>query len=134
MARIKKPQPGKAKNIRQAEDAKGTGNLHPAFSFQYMATSHNLHDCQSLEKASLAEALFKLSCMTWDDINSSGRHKLGCEKISQDCIKAPIPKGITPDVTFLAFRFHHKAPMVGFRRGQIFFIIWLDRDFTLYRH
>jgi len=39
------------------------------------------------------------------------------------------------DAQNIAFRFHDRAPMVGYRSTDgIFYIIWFDRNFTLYTH
>ncbi|BAZ81969.1 hypothetical protein PN497_16920 [Sphaerospermopsis kisseleviana CS-549] len=78
--------------------------------------------------------MHRLSKLTWSQIHSQGRHQLGYEKISRDAIKAPIPKFITEDVNFIAFRFSGIKAMVGYRDGAIFYVIWLDRNFTLYNH
>ncbi|MEG4867017.1 MULTISPECIES: hypothetical protein [Microcoleaceae] len=43
-----------------------------------------------------------------------------------------IPSHLQDDVNFIAFRFGGMAPMVGYRDGAVLYIIWLDRDFTLY--
>jgi len=72
--------------------------------------------------------------MSWAQINQAPRHGLGYEKISHTSIKAAIPPHITEDVNFLAFRFSGKAPMVGYRKQEVFYIVWLDRNFTLYDH
>jgi len=46
---------------------------------------------------------------------------------------APIPAHVTEDVQrFIAFRFSGRAPMVGYRVQAIFYLLWLDRNFTLY--
>ncbi|WP_228020365.1 hypothetical protein [Sphaerospermopsis sp. LEGE 08334] len=52
--------------------------------------------------------------MGWNEIHSQGRHQLGYEKISRNAIKAPIPKFITEDVNFIAFRFSGIKAMVGY--------------------
>ncbi|EML0361258.1 hypothetical protein RI835_000583 [Providencia rettgeri] len=62
------------------------------------------------------------------------RHGLGFEKIKSSSIKASIPKHITDDVDLIAFRFFGMSPMVGYRNESTFFIVWLDRSFTLYDH
>ena len=47
---------------------------------------------------------------------------------------SPCPH-LTEDVQrLIAFRFAGNAPMVGYRVQAIFYILWLDRDFTLYDH
>ena len=54
--------------------------------------------------------------------------------LHQNSIRTGIPKNITPDVTFLAVRFSGRKLMVGYSLAQIFYVMWLDRDFTLYDH
>jgi hypothetical protein len=59
---------------------------------------------------------------------------LGYERISRNAIRGAIPSHIAKEVAFIAFRFYRKAPMVGYRDGDIFHIIWIDREFKLYAH
>lgn len=106
----------------------------PTFSLRYISKDFSLADCTKDEKAAFADTLHKLSQMTWSQINSSGRHGSGYEKISRVSIKASIPSHITEDVNLIAFRFCGKAPMVGYRDGVTFYVIWIDRNFTLYKH
>jgi hypothetical protein len=69
-------------------------------------------------------------------ITLAPKHGLGTEQISQNCIKGDsIPKDIVkPDTNLIAFRFDEKKSMVGFRDKETFYILWFDRDFTLYNH
>ena len=77
----------------------------------------------------------KLSQLPWKELRQAPRHGLGYEKIKRHSIKSGIPLHITDDVDhFIAFRFHDKAPMVGHRQERIFYIFWIDRDFSLYDH
>ncbi len=82
----------------------------------------------------MTDILYQLSQLTWSQIKASPRHGLGYEKIDRNAIKSSIPIHIKDDVNFIAFRFCGMAPMVGYRDGAVFYIIWLDRDFTLYPH
>ncbi|WP_071883807.1 hypothetical protein [Serratia marcescens] len=109
-------------------------NSPPVFSLRYLQRDFCIERCEKNERAAFAVKLFKLSQLTWADIRQADRHGLGTEKISRDSIKAAIPEHITPDVDFLAFRFNGKAPMVGYKLGSIFYILWLDRSFKLYEH
>ena len=106
----------------------------PIFSLPYMSKDFCISGCNKEEKAAFADTLYKLSQLTWSQINSSGRHGSGYERIAQTSIKASIPKHITQDVNLIAFRFCAKAPMVGYRDRATFYVIWLDRAFTLYNH
>lgn len=106
----------------------------PLFSLRYMSKEFSLADCTKDEKAAFADTLYKLSQLTWSQINSSARHGSGYERIARSAIKAAIPQHITEDVNLIAFRFYAKAPMVGYRDRATFYVIWLDRAFTLYKH
>ncbi len=107
----------------------------PIFSLRYMVQGYSVADCDKDQKAAFADALWKRSQLTWAQIKGAPRQGLGTEKISRQAIKNPIPSHVMPDVTyFLALRFYHKAPMVGYRTGNIFYILWLDCKFTLYDH
>ena len=105
---------------------------HPAFSLRYVDKHYCISKCEKREKATFAERLLKWSQMTWAQIKQADRHGLGNEIISQLTQKLPTaaPKGADA----LAFRFHGKAPMVGFREGNIFYVVWFDREFKLYKH
>ncbi|MBC6472773.1 MAG: hypothetical protein GDA48_08100 [Hormoscilla sp. GM102CHS1] len=106
----------------------------PMFSLQYMNKDYSLSQCTKDEKAAFADTIAKLSQLTWSEIKSQPRHGLGYEKISREAIRSSIPGQITDDVNFIAFRFCGKAPMVGYRDRSVFYIIWFDRNFTLYPH
>lgn len=109
---------------------------HPIFSLQYLSTDHkfSFDSCNKDQKVKFADTLYKLSRLTWAQIQQTDRHALGTEKISRASIKPPIPSHITEDVNFLAFRFDDKAPIVGYRGNDVFHIIWIDRLYKLYDH
>jgi hypothetical protein len=106
----------------------------PLFSLRYMNKDYSLAKCTKDEKAAFADTLYKLNQLTWSQINACPRHGSGYEKIARSSIKAPIPSHLKDDVIFIAFRFCGKAPMVGYRDGAVFYVIWLDRNCTLYSH
>jgi len=95
---------------------------------------YGLSACELREKGDFADALYKRGQLTWNELQSALRHGLGSEKLPQHNIRTGIPKRITPDENFLAFRFSGRKAMVGCRQGQIFYVVWLDRDFRLHDH
>ena len=117
-------------------NCKYKGNhLYFSFSFQYMSEKYSIDKCSNEQKLSFINKVSKLSLLTWGQIINSPKHGLGTEKIEQNCIVGDtIPKIIKEDRTLLAIKFHNKSPMVGFRDRDIFYVIWFDRDFTLYNH
>jgi len=72
--------------------------------------------------------------MTWGEIIQAPRHGMGFETIARNAIRRPIPNHVTDDVTFIAFRFSGKKPMVGYRTDGMFHIIWFDCSYDLYDH
>ncbi len=76
-----------------------------------------------------------LSQFSWDEIKLSGRHGIGSEKINRKSIRPSIPREITPDVdNFLALRYSGKKAFIGFRNHYIFHVIYIDSDFSVYKH
>lgn len=117
-----------------AEQSKSTNNERPIFCFEFTSKPYCLTDCDKTHQASLATTLYKLSQFTWNELTNAGRHQLGYEKIAKSSIKTPLPRSVAPDVTLIAFRYHSKHPVVGYRSQRTFHILWLDRDFSLYNH
>ncbi|MBF0035774.1 hypothetical protein HAX39_24755 [Citrobacter freundii] len=116
------------------DEAKNIDRNPPEFSFRYLQKGFCVDCCEQKEKAALADKLFRLSQLTWAQIRQQDRHKLGYEKIARNVIKSAIPTHVTEDVELIAFRFCGMAPMVGYKRNATFYVLWLDRVFTLYNH
>jgi hypothetical protein len=110
--------------------------MPPIFAFEKMqdGSGYSINCCNAEHQSAALKKMFLLSKMTWREITQAPRHGLGTEKLERGAIKAAIPVNITEDVTFLALRYHGKAPMVGYRDGRIFHLVFLDHDFTLYAH
>ena len=106
----------------------------PIFCLRYMRKGYCLEDCSEEERAAFASTLYRLSQLTWAEIKTSPRHGMGTEKIDKSSIKGDSTNHLSEDVTLLAIRFSGLKPMVGYRDGAIFHIIWLDYNFTLYKH
>lgn len=95
---------------------------------------YSVNCCNEEHRAALSSRLFRLSQMTWLEIKNAGRHQLGSEKIPRHAIHVGIPEKVTADTDLLALRYHGKAPMIGFRDGRIFYIIFLDHTMDVYDH
>jgi hypothetical protein len=97
--------------------------------------THCVPSCGQEEKAHFADALYKRAQLTWAQLRQAPSHGLGFEMIPRFRIKVPIPSTITEDVTkFMVFRCSGSAPMVGYRDGATFHILWIDHDFRVYDH
>ncbi len=131
-----KPNPpkfGKTNPIPQAADP---NRLPPQFSFEYMkgGNGYSVDCCDGTHRSALASRLFLLSQISWLEIQNAPRHGLGSEKIARSSLNVAVPDKISEDASFLALRYNGKHPIVGFRDGRIFHIIFIDHNFTLYDH
>ena len=110
--------------------------LPPIFSFEFMPVGggYSVDCCQEDHRAALAARLFKLSQMTWLQIRQAPRHGLGTEKIARSSLNPAIPNKISDDVEFLALRYNGMHPMVGFRDGRIFHVVFIDHSMDVYPH
>ena len=108
---------------------------HPIFCLRYLHKDYNVESCSQSDRASLIRQMANLCQLSWDNIKLSGRHGMGSEKIKRKSIKVSIPKEITPDVEdFLALRYSGKKVFIGFRNQYIFHMIYIDSDFSVYKH
>lgn len=108
--------------------------VNPIFSLRHLDKNFSLTKCTKEEKAAFADTLYKLSQLSWQELRQAPRHGLSYERISINAIRGAIPSHIAKEVGFIAFRFYGKAPIVGYRDGEIFHIVWVDREFKLYAH
>lgn len=116
-------------------DSVPTEKKKPLFSFQFLDTKYCISCCEKDDKAALADQLRILGSKTWAELRQAPKHGIGYEKIERNSIKASFPNHLkSDDVTFFAFRFSGKKTMVGYRDREVFHVIRLDRDFTLYDH
>lgn len=131
-----KPKPANFGKTVAPPQPLSSNRLPPQFSFEYMKpdSGYSLNCCNEEHRAALAGKLFLLSQMTWQEIQNSPRHGLGSEKISRNSLKVAVPSRIPEDAEFIALRYHKKCPVVGFRGERIFYVVFLDHNFTLYDH
>ena len=127
---LKKPQiTGKA-NIRPPSNS-GSFDEHPIFDFQYLG---NYREIPRDEKKHFIDKLVVLSRLTWKEIHHSNRHQHGFERINLNQIRVQLV-GLTEDVNQVdVFRYHEMKPMIGIRSGEVFKVMYLDYNFTAYRH
>jgi len=104
----------------------------PAFSFKHLQKSHCFSKCNAEEKRDFAESIYKRKELSWSQLVQGARHGLGSEKITQG-LKVEVPPEFS-GVQLIAFRFSGKKPMIGFRERDVFYVLWFDRDFTVYAH
>lgn len=134
MKKIKSPPAASGKFKQLPAAGVSTNKETPLFGLQYLDSTYSLKACTKDEKAAFGDTLDKLSKLSWGELLTAPRNGSGYEIIPQYQIRASIPNHVTSDIKLLAFRFCGQAPMVGYRVDRVFYVLWLDRDFTLYDH
>ncbi len=130
-----KTNTGKLVAAPQGGESGSTQQKKPVFSLEFLRRKYCLSCCDAVEKVAFADRIHELSQLTWAEIAAANRHKQGFEVIAHDSITGDsVPGHITDDTNLLSFRFCGMKPMVGYREGRIFHVLWFDRDFTLYDH
>lgn len=107
---------------------------YPVFCLRHLQDGYDVVDCQHDDQRQLVTKLRRLSRLDWSQVEQADRHGNGKENIEQRRVRRPMPALVTGDVKLWAIRFSGKKPMVGFRSGDIFHILWLDHSFDLYPH
>lgn len=139
--KIKLPEKNNSKRIKQPKSEIDSGwyysdERHFAFSFTKMPKSdYDIEHLNNMHLVALVKKLKILCVLTWGDLKRSGRHALGHEIIDRNSFKkVTVPNDISDDVKFLAFRYNGKNSFIGYRRGKIFHIMYIDHNFTVYNH
>ncbi len=105
-----------------------------AFSFLFLKTPYHVEDWCDADKIALVKHLAKLCTLQWNQIYSTQRHGFGSEKISQESIRPTLPPHITEELSLNAMRFSGLKPMIGYRDENIFYVLFLDHNFSVYSH
>jgi hypothetical protein len=108
----------------------------PLFSLERVQEGdHGYSALTTAEKAAFADAIYKRRGLKWIELKKCHRHKLGTELIPRGQIKVPIPAFVTEDQdSFMVMRFSDLKPIIGFRERNIFYVIWFDCNFKVYKH
>ena len=134
MSKIKKPDRNYNDRYKQPQETKSTDNEVIVYSFENLQDEYD--DLDNDNKIALLDSIIKRRKMTWNEIKQAHRHGLGTEHISRSSIKRAFPKSLTDDVfdALLSIRYNAKAPVIGYRISNVFYILWIDTKFDVYNH
>ena len=107
---------------------------HIVFSFKFVVKDYCIERCERDDQLAFIKKMMKLSGLTWRELSFGDHHGLAYEKIK--AVKVPLPLSVKNKngLKLIAFRFSGKKPMVGYREGCIFYVIFFDRDMNIYKH
>ena len=104
----------------------------PKFSLRYLQESHSIVRCTTEERLGFVDAMHKRRDIPWSRLETMPHGGLGCEVIRHG-LRVALPSS-AKGKSILSFRFSGKKAMVGFRERDVFYILWFDRDFSVYSH
>ena len=118
------------------ENPEDYNKMVPLFSLERLQPGkYCLSKLEKDDKAAFADSIYKRKDISWNEIQKLDRHGLGYEKIPVKSIETPVPRFITEDNSnLIAFRFNGMKPMIGYRLKNVFYVLWFDHDFTVYKH
>ena len=132
MSKIKKPQDKVTGKIAPREVPGGSfQDEPPKFSLQHIQDDYCITKCEPNDQLQFIQSMIKRKNISWKELSALPHEKLGCEIIRH--LKVQIPK-CAEDKSIIAFRFSGRKPMIGFRERDVFYILWFDRDFSVYTH
>ncbi|MCA0380740.1 MAG: hypothetical protein LCH58_01160 [Bacteroidetes bacterium] len=130
-----------SKKIKKVEDKpnmKQPEHRYPVFCFKYLQPCSYLKCNDASFFIEFLERMQKLGELGWKEIDKSGRHSFGTEKIPVKQIKPQLkPSILTPDVTELTvFRATgNNLPFLGIRLNDTFQVIYIETQFgDIYNH
>ncbi len=134
---IKIPLPSGQEGLKlpRGDKSDSADKNNPLFSFEFLSSDYCLSLCTKAQKVQFVDRIRVLGSQTWGEIKLKHRNSGGFELIPKNEIRSSIPKIITQDVDKIhVFHFGDHIPLAGTRQKEVFYIIWIDRDFTLYKH
>jgi hypothetical protein len=110
--------------------------LKVVFGFQHLEYEYALNGATNAQVVAFLDALRMRSQITWSQINSAPRQKLGFEKIA-DALRIGVPAQIPEKChdRIVCFRFGGDLErFIGYREGATFEVVWIDHDGRAYDH
>jgi hypothetical protein len=108
----------------------------PWFSFEYICQKDFcMKRCTVEQFKSLSDTLRILSSLEWKTISAAPKGTNGFEMIGSSQLNGTIPPQFKAEKRIMIFRIAgKKGRIAGVRKAEKFFVLFIDRDFTLYDH
>lgn len=107
---------------------------YPVFCLRHLQAGYDIDDLDKDDQHHFIKRLRHLSKMEWPAVISAPRHGVGKENISRRAIRVAMPKLIADGTVLWALRYAQRKAMVGWRDGDVFHVVWIDHNFSVYNH
>lgn len=106
---------------------------HPIFCLKYLRNGYQVDDCDEETKGQVLRRLGIAAQQTWSGLLSRHHTSGGFERIPTDGFRGGLPSEFQSEDKAYVLRLTKRGRIVGFRKDQIFFIVWLDQLHNLYK-
>ncbi len=131
----KNPKIGQAKISPAAVELRNgnsTDHLNALFSFCDSCPNHfQLSEWQSTELKSLVDTFKNMGKRPWSELKAD--RGLQIKMVDPKYFSKKLPDFISQDVTIHELRVSKRARIFGHRTGNVFNIIWFDRNHDVYK-
>jgi hypothetical protein len=111
--------------------------LYPKFSFEFNVDKGKrcISNIEKNDRISLLKKVLTLSGQTWKEISGLPKEK-GFEKISKESFIAipGVPHKFKDIEKIDVFRFSDKGRLIGYIEDEIFYVVWVDTKYEMYKH
>lgn len=133
MGRLKsRPQDTAGKISERPGDLGSYMDEPPKFSLRHVQKSHCINNCTKDERLDFVQAMFRRKDISWKELLNAPHGGIGYEPIRAG-FRVVIPD-VAQKESIISFRFSGKKAMVGFRERDVFYVLWFDTKFDVYKH
>ncbi len=129
---IKRPKLESSKTIPARRDTSDSIQArHPSLSLRHVHSKFCVTGCDSRTQKSFLKKFKAITAMTWAQVQSASREGLGYERIAQ--LDDELPEAAGGEKS-MCFRLHGIGRMIGFRKDDVFYVVWFDEKGKKYKH
>jgi len=132
-----KRKPTKSLHSTSASNQEAFGTEFVHFDFRYMSEEHTYNKATNAHWPKLFLDLKQISSKSWASTMQNPRQtRQGYEKLPQDALNKPLPSCIPNDTKLDVIRVagSNAARLIGYKNKSVFYVLWLDFDYSVYPH
>ncbi|BBY22694.1 hypothetical protein MSTO_28990 [Mycobacterium stomatepiae] len=127
-------KPGQVPATDPADGGKAPGAGYPVLCLRHLQPGWGFEEAAADQCQAFLIKWAKRASFTWTELVQHHKHGLGSEKIPRSKINPQIPPHLELD-DYVVFRHQQNLPFVGFRSGDVFHVLWVEREYNeLYQH
>lgn len=107
---------------------------HLLLSFRHMRAGWGVEDLDEKQRSEFLTKWVKRCAFSWKDLQTHGKHGLGYEMLPSRSFHPEVPEHLQ-EAKYMVFRHNGNLPFVGFKAGDTFYVLWIEKKYgELYKH